>query len=200
LRVAWRNFRGFHRKRGGDRNGRANGQARSVTITILPGFTHFQIERPMHSIPSRRYAGWLWVLLTLFAVRVVAQPAARLRAGSFLPPFESWHSGALPYPVLLCSQVLILAWLVWTARGFTTGIVEPSRRVGRVTLALGGVYFGGMVLRLLLGATILHGQRWFASPLPTFFHLVLSLYLVLFGHFHSSHVATADMDRHTDYV
>lgn len=56
--------------------------------------------------------------------------------------------------------------------------------MGSVVLAVGSVYFGIMVLRLLLGATVLREQRWFASPLPTFFHLVLAAYLLVFGCFH----------------
>jgi hypothetical protein len=56
--------------------------------------------------------------------------------------------------------------------------------VGLPVLVLAGVYFTSMLARLLLGATILHGQRWFASPLPTFFHLVLAAFLFLYGRFH----------------
>ena len=33
-----------------------------------------------------------------------------------------------------------------------------------------------MAVRLVLGATLLGYERWFASPLPTFFHLVLAAY------------------------
>ena len=133
---------------------------------------------------SRRYAPWLWLLLGLFAVRVVAQPMALLVDARFLPPFESWHSGALPYPALLATQLLILAWLTRTAWQFTTGAVSPRRRFGILMLILGSVYFAAMLARFALGATILTGERWFASPLPTFFHLVLASFLLLCGHFH----------------
>lgn len=36
----------------------------------------------------------------------------------------------------------------------------------------------------LLGATALGHVRWFASPLPAFFHLVLATYLLLYGYGH----------------
>jgi hypothetical protein len=138
----------------------------------------------MNSKPSRRYAPWLWLLLGLFTIRVLAQPIALRVDSPLLPRFESWHSGLLPYPMLVFTQVIILLWLSRTAWVFTTGTIAPRFRVGIVTMGLGGVYFAAMVLRLLLGATLLSQQRWFASPLPTVFHLVLATYLILYGHFH----------------
>jgi hypothetical protein len=138
----------------------------------------------MNSTPSRRYAPWLWLLLGLFTIRVLAQPIALRVDTPLLPRFESWHSGLLPYPVLVLSQVAIILWLSRTAWMFTTGAIAPRFRLGVVMMALGGVYFAAMVIRLLLGATVLRGERWFASPLPTVFHLVLSAYLLLYGHFH----------------
>jgi hypothetical protein len=41
-----------------------------------------------------------------------------------------------------------------------------------------------MLARLVLGATVLSSQRWFARPLPTIFHIVLATYLLLCGHYH----------------
>jgi hypothetical protein len=57
---------------------------------------------------SKRYAAG-WLFLALFAVRVVAQPLSLVVHSAVLPPFESWHSGALPYGLLVASQVAILA-------------------------------------------------------------------------------------------
>jgi len=133
---------------------------------------------------SRRYAPWLWVLAALFCARVFAQPIALVFHPGFLPPFDAWHSAVLPYQLLLASQGVILFWLAWTAARFSTAAVTPNRRIGVSALILGTLYFSFMALRLLLGATILHGQRWFARPLPTVFHLVLATYLILFAHFH----------------
>jgi uncharacterized protein len=138
----------------------------------------------MNSKPSQRYAPWLWLLLGLFTIRVLAQPIALGVDSPMLPRFESWHSGLLPYPVLVFTQVLIILWLARTAWLFITGAVSPRSRFGVVMLAVGGVYFGAMMMRLVLGATILSHDRWFASPLPTFFHLVLAAYLCVYGHFH----------------
>jgi uncharacterized protein len=133
---------------------------------------------------SLRYAPWLWLLLGLFTVRVLAQLLALQVDMPLLPRFESWHSGLLPYPLLVFTQVAIIFWLSRTAWIFTTGAIDPRFRFGIAMMALGGVYFAAMASRLLLGATVLTDARWFASPLPTVFHLVLASYIVLYGHFH----------------
>jgi hypothetical protein len=44
-----------------------------------------------------------------------------------------------------------------------------------------------MLARLPLGATLLREERWFASPPPTAFHLVLAKYLFLYGRLHLRH-------------
>jgi hypothetical protein len=144
---------------------------------------------------STRYAAGLWVLLALFAFRVVAQPLSLVIRSGMLPQFESWHSGALPYSLLVASQLVILAALVWTAWRFTIGAVTPRHSVGVVALAFGGLYFVGMLARLALGLTVLSRQRWFASPLPTVFHLVLAAFVLLFGHFHYVHGGAAASNR-----
>lgn len=141
---------------------------------------------------SREYARWLWLLLALFIVRVIAQPLALLTSAPFLPPFESWHSGVLPYPALVAAQLLIIAWLARTAWRFSSGDVTPSYRVGISMLTMGAVYFAIMLVRLVLGLTILSSNRWFSSILPTVFHLVLASYLLLYGHFHFRHASCAE--------
>ncbi len=134
------------------------------------------------------YAWALWFLTGLFAFRVAAQPAA-LAFERLLPSFNSWDGGVLPYPVLLVTQLVILGWLTSTAWKFSTGRVTPRPWIGRAALAFGGVYFAAMFLRLVLGATLLGDVRWFASPLPAFFHLVLATYLLLYGYCHVHTVA-----------
>jgi hypothetical protein len=117
-------------------------------------------------------------------IRVLAQPVALLVDLPLLPRFESWHSGLLPYRVLLAAQLLIVLWLARTAWVFGTGAVAPRTAIGVTMVALGGVYLAVMAARLVLGTTILSHQRWFASQLPTAFHMVLATYFLLYGHFH----------------
>jgi hypothetical protein len=135
---------------------------------------------------SQPYAKWLWLCAGLFAFRIIAQLAALLFKPTLLPAFESWHGGVLPYPLLLTSQTLIFIWLVWTAWQFSKSSVYPLRRLGMIII-FASLYFLVMLLRLLLGLTILSEHRWFASYLPAFFHLVLASYLFLYGHFHFRH-------------
>ena len=135
---------------------------------------------------ARRFAPLMWVLTGLFALRVVAQPAALVIESSLLPPFESWHSAILPYPLLLLAQILLLAWLSRTASSFGAGNVTGHPRVARLATAVGVVYLAVMLARLVLGLTLLAAVRWFASPIPTIFHLVLATYLLVFGYVHAN--------------
>ena len=50
---------------------------------------------------------------------------------------------------------------------------------------LPALYAMTMLTRLMLGATVLRDDRWFGSPVPTFFHLGLAGYLFVFGHLHA---------------
>ena len=126
----------------------------------------------------------LWVLTALFCLRVAGQPLAALGAVPGLPPFDAWHSGALPYPALLAVQLAIVAWLVRTTRAVGAVTVRWRRPVGRWLLAASCLYGGIMVARLVLGATILRDVPWFARPVPTVFHLVLAAYLGVYGRLH----------------
>jgi hypothetical protein len=41
-----------------------------------------------------------------------------------------------------------------------------------------------MLLRLILGLTLLSSVSWFATPIPAFFHLVLASIVLVIGHYH----------------
>jgi len=139
--------------------------------------------------PGRKHRHCLLALTGVFAGRVVAQPLALIVTADALPRFDTWHSGALPYPVLLGSQIAILGWMLRTARGVGTTGAPPKRSAAAWFLTAGAVYAFGMLCRLVLGATLLRDVHWFASPLPTVFHLGLAAYLLTYGHFHLQHGA-----------
>ena len=132
--------------------------------------------------PAKKLAPWLWLLTGLFAFRVVAQPLARV--WDWLPPFEAWHSATLTYVWLVFFQLLILAAMTGIAFRFSSGRVRASRAVGTAMLSFGGLYLGVMLTRLVLGVTIMRGDAWFDRPLPTVFHLVLAIFVILIGWFH----------------
>ena len=133
------------------------------------------------------YGRWLWLLTALFVVRVTAQPLALVIDRPFLPPFDAWHSGVVPYGVLVATQVAIVAVMCLAAWRVSRRRVVPDRRFGLLVLGAGGVYFSSMLLRLILGSTVLSGQPWFARPLPTMFHLVLAGFMLIYGLFHIRH-------------
>ena len=132
------------------------------------------------------HATLLWLLLGFFCFRVVAQLAAAVTPLPFLPPFEAWHSGALPYPALVVAQVAIVAVYAWMARGIAVGRTRPRPRLGRFLLVFGGVYFAFMLARLVLGVTFLSELSWWRALIPSIFHLVLAGFLIVAGHFHAS--------------
>lgn len=125
----------------------------------------------------------LWSFTTLFAFRVAAQLVQYASTVVFLPPFEAWQGSGLSYPVLLTSQLLILALMAWGTNTVSRR-VGASRRVGSWLVTLGSVYFGSMTARLVLGLTILAHVAWFAKPLPALFHMVLAGYVLTLGHYH----------------
>ena len=135
---------------------------------------------------SRIFAIWLWSLLGLFCARVLAQIVQFGFDVPFLPPFDAWQSGVLPYPLLVAAQVLIAVFMAWIAAGVLSGRVVPSRARAVYWLAPGCLYLAVMIVRLALGLTLLDGHGWFDRPLPTGFHIVLASFLLVVGAYHRS--------------
>ena len=126
----------------------------------------------------------LTVLLLLFCLRVVAQLLQAWSPVAWLPPFSVWASGALPYWLLVVCQVFIImacARVTWRVHA---GLIVPSVATGKILLILGSLYFGLMCLRLIIGLTVATDHYWFSARLPTFFHLVLAGFVLVYGWFH----------------
>jgi putative CocE/NonD family hydrolase len=146
----------------------------------------------------RRYAVALWVLLGLFVLRVAGQLLIAVGAGGFLPPWEEWFSGALGYPALLASQMLIIvvcgriALDVTRGRGF---FGTPRREVGAALLTFGSVYFGVMVIRYAIRMTLYPPERWSGGSIPIFFHWVLAGFVLVLAACHRR-VAPPPRTRH----
>ena len=126
----------------------------------------------------------LSILLALFCFRVLAQLLQRYIEIPYLPPFDAWQSGAVPYNGLLGSQILIIAFYGWILWRFARNRVRPSRRQGWIFFIIGLIYFFVMMARLVIGLTGLSEHYWFHSYLPTLFHFVISGYLIVVGYFH----------------
>src|SRR5687768_14355962 len=92
---------------------------------------------------NQRLAAAMWTLLALFGLRVVGQLCVEIWQPSWLPPSEEWASGAIPYPTLLASQVLIILFMAAICWQFTIGrgfFFRANRAQGRAWLSFGSVY------------------------------------------------------------
>jgi len=121
----------------------------------------------------------LLTLAGLFFLRVVVQLIQYFFAVDFLPNFESWQSGALPYSVLLASQVLILAVQVVFIYKAWKGSLKFKKRSCQFLLGLGTIYFVAMLCRLVLGLTTQNGHSWFDAPMPSIFHMILASFVIM---------------------
>ncbi|MEX2132075.1 MAG: sterol desaturase family protein [Pseudohongiellaceae bacterium] len=132
----------------------------------------------------KSYRPWLVVLLSLFVFRVVAQLLQLTFPVGFLPPFEDWQSGALPYPILLLSQIAISFYGLAMIVRMRQNRIKRSSHAGLVYLTIGGCYFLIMAVRLIAGFSFASEHPWFGQHLPAIFHLVLALFLIVIGLYH----------------
>ena len=139
------------------------------------------------SRPTRAIAPWLWLLFGLFCLRVLGQMLVVFAKVSFLPPMKEWQSGLLPYPVLLVSQLVIIAVFSKVAADFTREagyFATLHARLGRSLVYFGWVYLLAMVLRYIVRMALYPEARWFGGTIPIFFHWVLASFILLVGYYH----------------
>ena len=136
---------------------------------------------------TNRTAKLLWILTGLFVLRVVGQMLVEFLHVSFLPPSEAWYSGLIPYPVLLPSQIAIVALQIKIDLDFTRQAgwaYGPSRRAGRFLLWFGSVYLAAMIVRFVIRMAIYPDQPWAGATIAIIFHWVLAAYLLVVGYHH----------------
>ena len=117
----------------------------------------------------------------LFAGRVIAQLVQERFPVAWLPSFDAWHGGFLPYWGLLSAQVTILAVMgaaVWRLNGSR---IDPRRWKYLVCYLTGSIYFVAMGLRFIAGLTILSDIPWFTKSIPALFHIFLASFVLVFG-------------------
>lgn len=132
------------------------------------------------------------VLLGLaFWGRVAAQLVQYRYDVTWLPAFDSWQSGALPYGVLVAAQLTIIAVQVGVIVAVYRRVPLLTRRRILVVATLAAVYAAGMTFRLVAGLTFWADNSWFEAWLPTVFHLVLAAFLFVVAH----HYLIADRRR-----
>jgi hypothetical protein len=121
----------------------------------------------------------LATLAAAFLFRVVAQLLQAVAEVDVLPAFGEWHSGVLPYPVLVAGQAIILGLQAYVIARVAAGRLRFSGSTGAVLHVAGLVYLAAALLRLVVGLTVLTGHSWFDAPLPSIFHVVLASFVVL---------------------
>ena len=120
----------------------------------------------------------LWILLGLFALRVLGQLLVVAGMAPFLPPIDEWQSGLLPYPALLASQILILVLLITVCVQFSRGrgyFVGHHAWLATPLWVVGWLYAIGMVVRYALLRR---------DIIPVMFHIVLASFLLVVAHHH----------------
>jgi hypothetical protein len=123
-------------------------------------------------------AALLWVLFTLFVLRVLGQLLVVSGLAPFLPPMDEWQSGLLPYPLLFASQILIIFLLATVCVHFSRGqgyFVRPHAWLATPPWILGWIYAVGMVVRYALLRR---------DAIPVVFHIVLATFMLVVAQYH----------------
>jgi hypothetical protein len=130
----------------------------------------------------------------LFVLRVLGQVVVSIREVSFLPPFEQWYSGLMPYPLLLPVQIALIVLMLKIVRDFARGdgyFVDLQPRTGTILKVLGGIYCLSMIVRYV-ATMILHPElRWFTGTIPIWFHVVLAAFIITLGHYQTRRTLAA---------
>ena len=124
------------------------------------------------------------VLLAVFVFRVLAQLLQFYAPTPELPPFAAWESGALPYPLLVAAQAVIIVVSLALIVALFRRRLRPNRTIGIVLLVAGGLYLAGSLFRLVAGYTFLADVPFFSDHLPAYFHIVLAGLVLTFGDFY----------------
>ena len=124
----------------------------------------------------------LVVLQTMFFGRVIGQVVATLAEPSWLPAPVHWFSGALPYPVLLPLQILLLMFMTVVTNDALreTGYWHVQRpRTKRILRYVAWSYVAVNCLRYLLTMAFVPDLRWTGHAIPIAFHFVLAGYILV---------------------
>ena len=132
----------------------------------------------------KRYVLALGVLTALFALRVTGQAVQFVAPQAYLPRFDSFQGSRLAYPVLLLSQVVILAIMLRICLRTASRTSVPNPRLGRVLAWLGGLYMLGSAARIAIGLAMPSAPAWFSTWIPAVFHVVLAGFVLTVASYH----------------
>jgi hypothetical protein len=144
------------------------------------------LKSPARNGERRHYQLLLLVLTFLFAGRVGAQLLVAHVQVDFLPPFERWASGLLPYPLLVAIQFVLIVTMLAVVRDFARGsgvFVSLRPKTGKILIAFSLLYALAMIVRYIVTMTVHPELRWFGGTIPIWFHFVLAAFIYLLGRF-----------------
>ena len=156
----------------------------------IPTTQAAQIEPTEHAGGSRFHTRLLGLLAVVFLGRVLVQLAQYFHPVDFLPGFEEWQSGALPYAVLVALQVAIIAVQLRVIGAVSRGRCLLGAQWRRAVSVFAIIYLAVMAFRLTAGLTFATDGGWLDARLPTIFHLVLASFLFTWVHHESNGRAT----------
>lgn len=125
----------------------------------------------------------LWSLQLLFFIRVIAQLQALIISPPWLPAFEHWQSGLVPYYLLLPIQIIIL--MVMTIASYNAATCRgvfyvTSPKAKKVLTIIAALYAFSMVIRFIVRSILYPDAAWFEKGnIPTFFHFILASYIYM---------------------
>jgi hypothetical protein len=137
------------------------------------------------SVP-RRYPLVLGALTFLFACRVLGQFVVGLADIAWLPPFERWYSGLMPYAALLPVQLAMIALMLKIVWEFARGqglFLRLGPRIGTILLWFSNLYALAMVARYVVTMLMKPELRWFTGTIPIWFHFVLAAFIYTLGRY-----------------
>jgi hypothetical protein len=126
----------------------------------------------------------LTTLTALFAVRIVAQAMQRQLPLPFLPPFCAFQGSTLPYAILLPAQIVVVAIMLAVVWRVHIGALEPRPHLSRWLTVAGAIYVAAMLTRLGVGLTVPIAPAWFRAAIPTAFHFVLAIFVLVLAAYH----------------
>jgi len=131
---------------------------------------------------TRDYMLILKALYGLFLFRVLAQYLQSHYSLPFLPKFDAWHSGTIPYSSLLCLQAFALA-IGWRWINLAKARTPQStKRKSQLLFCVGLLYLTLNTSRLLAGCFLYPEHAWFSAHLATVFHFPIALFILCFAH------------------
>jgi hypothetical protein len=138
------------------------------------------------SIIPLRYPLVLGITTFLFVARVLGQALVASGGVGFLPPFERWYSGLMPYWLLLPVQIIMIAVMLKIVRDFARGagyFVALRPRTGSILMWFSYLYAFAMAVRYVVTMTLHPELRWFTGTIPIWFHFVLAAFLYTLGRY-----------------